>query len=104
MSEARITARTYWFTWLALVCLTGLSFATSYVVAGSLEVPVTIGIAGVKALLVTLFFMHLARSQFAYRFILLVGVLFVVIMVSLTILDLFARVSPQAIPPLTGPV
>jgi cytochrome c oxidase subunit 4 len=102
MSESGIGAKTYWLTWVGLMVLTVTTFGLSYAELGSAEMAVALGIAAVKAGLVTLFFMHLIESPFGYRFVLVIGVLFIVVMMSFTLLDLVARGSPGVRPPVKG--
>jgi len=102
MSDSRIGAKTYWLTWVGLIVLTVTTFALSYVDLGAAEMPVAMGIAVVKTTLVTLFFMHLIESSFGYRFIMLLGVLFIMVMMSFTLLDLVARGTPGVRPPVKG--
>lgn len=97
-----ITPRAYWFAWVALVALTMLSLGLSLVPLGAVEMIAALGIAAVKALVVSLVFMHLAEHSFGYRFVLLVGILFVVIMMGLTVLDILTRADVDLAPPLRG--
>ena len=94
-----ITAVTYVVVWVALVVLAALSLGLSYLELGDFGVVVAMSIGAVKAALIALFFMHLAEGRFAYRFVLAIGVAFVVIMVGLTALDILTRHAP-AVPPL----
>jgi cytochrome c oxidase subunit 4 len=86
-----MTVRGYTLTFAVLLVLTGVSFGTSFLPFGALEIPIALGIAAVKAGLVALIFMHLLGSRFGYRLTLLVAVVFVGIMVSLTTLDPLTR-------------
>lgn len=102
MSASRIGAKTYWLTWAGLIVLTVTTFALSYVDLGAAEMPIAMVIAAVKTALVTLYFMHLIESAVGYRFIVVLGVLFIVVMMSFTLLDLVARGSPGVRPPARG--
>ncbi len=102
MSEKRISVRTYWLTWIALMILTGTTWGLSYVNIGVADLTVALGIAAIKATLVSLFFMHLIKSEFGYRFVLLIGIFFFLIMVSFDMIDLLARGNPGITPPLRG--
>ena len=59
MDASRITERTYLRTWIALMALAAATFGLSFLDLGVLHVPVALLIAGVKAVLIALFFMHL---------------------------------------------
>jgi cytochrome c oxidase subunit IV len=59
MSETIIPRRVYYFTFIALIILTGVTAAISRVDLGPWSSPVALLIAGTKAGLVALFFMHL---------------------------------------------
>jgi cytochrome c oxidase subunit 4 len=58
---------------------------------GRWEIPVALGIAGAKTLLVGLFFMHLLYSNRLTWLVVAAGVLFFVIMLSLTLADYWTR-------------
>jgi cytochrome c oxidase subunit IV len=71
----------------ALVALTALTVAAAGVDLGSLNIYVALGIAGVKATLVVLFFMHL-RYDRPFNMVVFLGcLLFVVIFISLVLKD-----------------
>jgi cytochrome c oxidase subunit 4 len=59
MKEGDSGIRTYIVVWGALVVLTAVTVAVSYVHLGMMNVVVALLIASVKASLVALFFMHL---------------------------------------------
>lgn len=59
MSEIVVAKRTYILVWVALMCLTAITAAVSYINLGEWSGFVAIFIASLKALLVALFFMHL---------------------------------------------
>ncbi len=102
MSGGGLSAKTYIVTWAVLMVLTGTTWSLSYVNLGAADLLVALGIAAIKATLVSLFFMHLVKSPFGYRFVLLVGILFFLIMSSFAMLDLLARNNPGIEPPLRG--
>jgi cytochrome c oxidase subunit IV len=56
------SARPYLLTFAALLVLTGATVAIAHVHLGALNLPVALAIAGAKALLVLLVFMHV-RNQ-----------------------------------------
>jgi cytochrome c oxidase subunit IV len=95
----QISARTGVFTWLALLVLTGVSFALSFVHLGVLSVPVALFIATVKATLVATFFMELAIERFTVKVTLISGFFFVCLLISLMAGDVPTRPVPALLPP-----
>jgi len=71
----------------ALIVLTGLTVGVAYVPLGPLTVPVALGIAGAKATLVVLFFMHLKYDNPVNGLTFTIGTIFVVVFVTITLLD-----------------
>jgi cytochrome c oxidase subunit IV len=71
----------------ALVLLTALTVAVAGVDLGSLNIYVALAIAGLKATLVVLFFMHLLYDRPYNRVVFLGCLLFVVIFISLVLKD-----------------
>lgn len=59
MAETVIRKKTYVIIWGALVCLTVLTAVVSEIELGRWNAPVAMAIAGSKAILVAMFFMHL---------------------------------------------
>lgn len=97
--------RHYVLVWIALLGLTGLSWAVSYAGLGALDVAVALAIATVKSALVLLFFMHLVHERFTTRLVPLVAVTLIALLVGLTVLDVRTRMtsSPAPDPALTAP-
>ena len=75
----------------ALLLLTVITVAVSYLNLGSWNVVVAIGIASVKVSLVALFFMHLKYDKKINLFAFLIGVVFVAIFIILTMFDTLRR-------------
>jgi len=71
----------------ALILLTIITVGVAYVPLGPLTVPVAIGIAVVKASLVVLFFMHLKYDNPVNALTFTIGTIFVVVFVTITLLD-----------------
>ena len=85
-----------------LIVLTIVTVGAAYVPLGPLNVPVAIGIAVVKASLVVLFFMHLKYDNPVNALTFTIGTIFVVVFVTITLLDTAFRgdlgnVNPQTI-------
>lgn len=92
MARKHVTGSTYFYVWIALVCLTCLSWGASYAhlsTAGDLVV--SLAIAVVKTLLVLTFFMHLIEQRFINRFVVAVSVLMTLLLLSLTTVDVVSR-------------
>lgn len=90
--SGHITAKTTYFTiFAALMVLTGITIATSFVNLGPLNFPVAISIAIVKAMLVVLFFMHLKYSSGLTKLIVGTGFFFLLVMFTLTLTDVLSR-------------
>lgn len=72
---------------LALLALTLLTVAATWVDLGSWNLWIALGIATVKASLVALFFMHLAYDNRFNALVFVVGLAFLALFVSLTLMD-----------------
>jgi cytochrome c oxidase subunit 4 len=94
-----ISQGTTFATWVALLALTAVSFAVSYVHLGALNIPVAILIAGIKGTLVVLIFMELGVEKFSVKITLVVSVLFVLLLVSLMVGDVVTRAAPPLFTP-----
>jgi len=84
-------AKTYWKTFAALLLLLALTWSIGYVDLGLFNVIVALAIAITKALLVALFFMHIKGSSRLLRLAATVGVIWLLIMLSLTLGDYLTR-------------
>jgi cytochrome c oxidase subunit 4 len=83
--------KVYFGVWGALMFFTIITVAAAYVPFEALHVPLALGIASIKALLVALFFMHLLYDE-KYNLVLLLSCLGVVgIFLGLTIVDPLTR-------------
>ncbi|MGH8101047.1 MAG: cytochrome C oxidase subunit IV family protein [Chthoniobacterales bacterium] len=83
--------KTYWKNFAALLVLLALTWSIGYVDLGLFNVIVALAIAITKALLVALFFMHLKGSSRLLHLAATVGVIWLLIMLSLTLGDYFTR-------------
>ncbi|MCA9683845.1 MAG: cytochrome C oxidase subunit IV family protein [Myxococcales bacterium] len=73
---------------IALVCLTILTYAVSFAGLGSASLPVAMVVAFIKASLVVGYFMHLKYEDRFYAFIFLVTLIFVSIFFTFTLFDM----------------
>ncbi len=70
-----------------LIVLTALTVAVAYVDLGPLDVPVAIGIATAKAVLVVMFFMALKYDNPVNALTFTIGIIMVVVFIGITMLD-----------------
>ena len=83
--------RTYILVWAALMVLTAVTVAVSYVHLGMMNVVVALAIASVKASLVALFFMHLRYESRLVLGFALTPVFFLVLIIAGTLSDTLFR-------------
>ena len=91
METATHPPKIYWRTCVALMLLLALTWSIGYVDLGMFNVIIALAIAIIKALLVALFFMHIKGSSRLLRLAATVGVIWLLIMLSLTLSDYFTR-------------
>jgi cytochrome c oxidase subunit 4 len=87
----------YVVCWIALALLTALTFGLSGVELGGWSLIVALAIAITKATVVVLFFMHLWDHHGANRLVFVVSILFVLVLIGITLLDVTTR-YPLALP------
>ena len=88
---ARSAVPLYVAVFAALIVLTGVTVAVSYVDLGPASVVVALAIACAKALLVLLFFMHLRESPGLTWVVALGGFFWLGILIALTMSDVLTR-------------
>ncbi|MGB6679410.1 MAG: cytochrome C oxidase subunit IV family protein [Terriglobales bacterium] len=76
MSEHIMSSKFYYTIWIALLCLTVITAAVSFVDLGPLNTVVALVIATIKALLVVLFFMHVKYTSEKLTKIVIVSAIF----------------------------
>jgi len=87
MNEKKICLATY----LALMILLAATFLLAHANLGKLNVPVSMAIACLKALLVAIFFMRLRMSDGVHRIFALAGVFWLGILLTLSLSDALSR-------------
>ncbi len=97
MSEVQ-GPRVYLLVLLALLGLTTLTILVGYLDLGPFSTPLALGIAGVKALLVVLFFMHMKDAPGILWLAGLAGFFWLAILIVLTMSDIATR----GLLPITG--
>jgi cytochrome c oxidase subunit 4 len=83
---------------LALLALTTLSFVLSTLHLGHAGLPVALGIAATKSVLIGIFFMHLIEQRASNALVICGALLFVAVLLTVTILETMTRFAPT-IPP-----
>ena len=91
MGTATHPPKIYCRTCVALMLLLALTWSIGYVDLGMFNVIIALAIAIIKALLVARFFMHIKGSSRLLRLAATVGVIWLLIMLSLTLSDYFTR-------------
>jgi cytochrome c oxidase subunit 4 len=71
-----MSSKFYYTIWIALLCLTVITAAVSFVDLGRLNTVVALVIATIKALLVVLFFMHVKYTSEKLTKIVIVSAIF----------------------------
>lgn len=91
MTEATAPLRTYFFVAGALFVLLAVTVGVSFIPLGPLSVAVSILIAGTKAALIILFFMHVRYSSRVTQVFALAGFFWLIILFLLTYSDYLTR-------------
>ena len=91
MKEGESGIRIYLVVWGALVVLTAVTVAVSYVHLGLMNVVVALLVASVKASLVALFFMHLRYENRLVWGFALTPVFFLILIIAGTLTDTLFR-------------
>lgn len=91
MTEPIISRKTYILTYVGLLCLTLATTLLSYIDMGPFNTVVAVGIAVVKASLIAALFMHALYEDKLVKIILAGGVLWFLILITLTMTDYFTR-------------
>ena len=91
MKQPVVSRKKYAFTWLALLVLALITTLIGLLDLGPFNMVIAITIATVKAGLIAAFFMHALYESKVIRIILAGGVIWFLIMVSLTLGDYMTR-------------
>ena len=99
MSGHVSSLKVYVGIFLTLMVLTAVTIAVAYVNLGQMNKVVALGIASFKATLVVLYFMHVKYASRLTKLIVVAGLFFLAILLSLTMSDYGSRmwVNPPAI-------
>ncbi len=91
MSAPAVSRKTYMFTWLGLLGLTLLTTLVGFMNMGPFSMVIAVAIATMKAALIAGFFMHALYEKNLVRVILAGGVIWFLILVSMTMTDYITR-------------
>jgi cytochrome c oxidase subunit IV len=90
-SKSTYPAKIYWRNCATLMLLLASTWCIGYIDLGMFNVIIALAIAAIKALLVVLFFMHIKGSSPLLRLAATVGIIWLLIMLSLTLTDFLTR-------------
>ena len=76
---------------VSLLALTALTTAVAFVDLGAMNTAVALAIAGVKMLLVVLFFMHARHSSALTKIVILAGLFWLALLLTFTLTDINSR-------------
>ena len=89
--EKVVEPKVYVWTGMALLALLALTWAIAYVNLGPFNLIVALTVAITKAMLIALLFMHIKGSSRILHLAAIVGVIWLLIMISLTLGDYSTR-------------
>jgi len=93
MAKHVVPERTYLLVFAGLIVLTATTISVSRLELGGLHAPMALLIAGAKAALVLLFFMHMLYSSRLTWIIAFSGIVWLTILIGLTMADYLTRQS-----------
>mgnify|MGYP001339721874 CR=1 FL=1 len=91
MSSHVIPLKIYWGIFALLILLTGVTVGVAYIDLGPFNLFVALGVAGLKATLVVLYFMHVKYSERLIGLFVVGGVFWLVIMLVFLLVDYMSR-------------
>lgn len=86
-----VSRKTYALTWVSLLALTLITTLIGFLNLGPFSMVLAVTIAAMKAVLIAAFFMHALFEAKLVRVVIAAGVVWFLIMVSLTLGDYFTR-------------
>src|SRR5579875_3551693 len=86
-----VPARVYIIVWVALLILTGVTTGVAYIDLGVFNTVVALLIAGIKMMLVVLFFMHVKYITGLPKVVMVAAIFWLAIMMSFTLADEITR-------------
>lgn len=91
MNEQALSRKTYAFAWLGLLGLTLVNTLVAFINLGPWSTVIAVGIATIMASIVACFLMHALYEPMIIRIILAGGVIWFLILISLTLSDYMTR-------------
>lgn len=92
MSEHIMSSKLYYGIWIALLCLTVITAAVSFIDLGPLNTIVALVIATFKAVLVVLFFMHVKyTSEKLTKTVIIASIFWLLLLLALSMADYTTR-------------
>jgi len=92
MSEHIMSSKLYYTIWIALLCLTVITAAVSFIDLGPLNTIVALVIATFKAVLVVLFFMHVKyTSEKLTKTVIVASIFWLLLLLALSMADYTTR-------------
>jgi cytochrome c oxidase subunit 4 len=91
MSEHVVSWKIYYAIFGSLLVLTGITTAVAFVDLGNFNIVVALAIAGLKASLVILFFMHVKYSSKLTKMFVIAGFFWLALMMIITMTDYLTR-------------
>jgi cytochrome c oxidase subunit 4 len=91
MKVASVSIKTYTFTWLSLLALTLITTLIGFVDLGVFTMVIAVGIALLKAAIIAAIFMHALLEAKLVKVVIAGGVVWFLIMVTLTMSDYVTR-------------
>lgn len=92
MSEHIMSSKLYYTIWIALLCLTVITAAVSFIDLGPLNTIVALVIATFKAVLVVLFFMHVKyTSEKLTKAVIVAAIFWLLLLLALSMADYTTR-------------
>ena len=91
MTGPSVSIRTYTFTWLSLLVLTLITTLIGFVDLGVFTMIIAVGIATLKAAIIAAIFMHALFEAKLVRVVIAGGVVWFLILVTLTMGDYITR-------------
>jgi cytochrome c oxidase subunit IV len=91
MSEQVVNPKIYIWTCIALLVLLAVTWSIAYVNLGPFNLIVALAVSITKAIVIALFFMHIRGSSRLLKLAAVAGVMWLLILISLTLSDYFTR-------------
>ena len=89
--EEIVQPRVYLRTGVALLVLLAATWGIAYINLGPFNLIVALGVAITKAIIIAMFFMHIRGSSRVLQLAAVAGVMWLLIMISLTLSDFLTR-------------